>query len=92
MKRLVKVEEVSGEGLEGLMGRTVTLFCLNYFYTGCLVGVNAQFVKLENPSIVYETGAFDKKEWKDAQRLPHPCYVMLRCVESFMILKGDGED
>jgi hypothetical protein len=45
------------------------------------------FVLLEDASIVYETGAFSEKEWKDAQALPKPVYVMLRCVESFMELK-----
>src|SRR3989442_11326366 len=43
--RSVNVEEVQGEGLVGLMGEQVTLFCLNYIYTGKLVGVNDSFVK-----------------------------------------------
>jgi len=83
MKKLVKVEEVEGEGLVGLMGETVTLFCLNYIYTGRLVGVNDTYVKLENPKIVYETGAFTSKDWKDAQALPHDIYVNILAVESF---------
>lgn len=87
MKQLVTVTEVENEGLEGLMGQRVTLFSLNYIYTGKLVGVNDRFVKLEDAAIVYETGAFDTKDWKDAQKLPNPVYVMLRCVESFMVLK-----
>ena len=88
MKKLVTVEEVEGEGLVGLMGRRITLFCLNYIYTGTLVGVNDDFVKLEDAAIVYETGDFSQKEWADAQKLPHDTYVMLRSVESFMELKG----
>ena len=87
MKKLVSVTEVDGEGLEGMMGEVVTIFSLNYIYTGKLTGVNAICVKLEDASIVYETGDLNTKEWKDAQKLPHPIYVMLRCVESFMILK-----
>lgn len=87
MKRLVNVQEVEGEGLIGLMGKRVTLFCLNYIYTGKLTGVNDQFVLLEDAAIVYETGPLNTKGWKDAQALPHPVYVMLRCVESFMELK-----
>ena len=31
---------VECEGLEKLLGKKVTLFCLNYIYTGTLVGVN----------------------------------------------------
>ncbi len=83
MKKLVSVQEVSGEGLEALMGETVTLFCLNYIYTGKLVGVNTTCVLLENPAIVYETGAFNTKDWKDAQKLPNQLYVMTQAIESF---------
>ena len=81
------VEEVSGEGLEKLLGERVTLFCLNYIYTGKLTGVNATCVLLSEPSIVYETGPFTEKKWKDAQPLPNELYVMLACVESFGIVK-----
>ena len=62
-------------------------FCLNYIYTGKLAGVNETCVLLEDAAIVYETGAFNEKNWKDAQSLPKPVYVMLRCIESFMELK-----
>ena len=65
------VEEKNAEGLESLLGETVTLFGFMYFYTGKLIGVNDTCVKLENPYIVYETGAFSEKGWKDAQKLPH---------------------
>jgi hypothetical protein len=87
MKKLVSVQEVEGEGLIGLMGERITLFCMNYFYTGKLTGVNDEFVKLEDAAIVYDTGAFDKKDWTDAQKLPKPVYVMKAAIESFMILK-----
>ena len=87
MKKIVSVQEVEGEGLIGLMGQRVTLFCLNYIYTGKLAGVNETCVLLEDAAIVYETGAFNEKNWKDAQSLPKPVYVMLRCIESFMELK-----
>jgi hypothetical protein len=87
MKKLVQVQEVEGEGLESLMGQKVTLFCMNYIYAGKLVGVNSTFVKLEDPYIVYETGAFTEKDFKDAQKLPHDWYVQLSAVESFGILK-----
>lgn len=88
MKKLVKVEEVENEGLIGLMGEEVTLFCLNYIYAGKLVGVNESYVKLEGAKIVYETGSFTEKEWKDAQSLPHDWYVNLGAIESFGKLKG----
>lgn len=87
MKKLVKVEEVSGEGLVGLMGEEVTLFCLNYIYAGKLVGVNESYIKLEKAKVVYATGAFTDKDWSDAQPLPHDWYVQLGAVESFGKLK-----
>ena len=87
MKKLVQVEEVEGEGLIGLMGERITVFCMNYFYTGKLTSVNDQFVKLEEAAVVYETGSFDEKEWKDAQKLPKPVYVMISAIESFCVLK-----
>ena len=83
----VQVQEVEGEGLVGLLGKRITLFCVNYIYTGDLVGVNDDFCKLENPAIVYETGAFDKKEWGDVQSLPNDLYIMKSAVESFGIVK-----
>ncbi len=85
MKKLI--DEVENEGLISLMGERVTFFGLNYIYTGKLVGVNETCVKLENAAIVYETGGFKEPSWKDAQELPHPVYVLLRCVESYMVLK-----
>ena len=81
------VEEVSGEGLEKLMGERVTLFCMNYIYTGKLVGVNEKCVLISDAAIVYETGEFSCKEWKDAQTLPNDWYVSISAIESFGVLK-----
>jgi len=84
----VLIEEKEGEGLESLMGKEVTLFCINYIYAGKLIGVNSTRVKLENPKIVYETGSFEEKKWKDAQALPHKFYyIATQAVESFGELK-----
>ena len=85
MKRIV--EEVQGEGLVKLLGERVTLFCLNYIYTGRLVGVNEMCVLLTDAAIVYETGAFTDKKWKDAQPLPNELYVQVGAIESFTVLK-----
>ena len=84
MKKLI---EVSGEGLEALMGERITLFCANYIYTGNLIGVNDNYVWLQDPAIVYETGPFDTTSWKDAQALPNDIYIMLGAVESFGLMK-----
>jgi hypothetical protein len=84
----IVTETVDTEGLESLLDQNVTLFCMNYIYTGKLVGVDEDQVKLENAKIVYETGSFTEKEWTDAQSLPNGTwYVRLATVESFGILK-----
>lgn len=83
----VLVTEKEGEGLEALMGQRVTLFCMNYIYTGKLIGVNQTCVKLSDAAVVYETGALTDKTWKDAQSLPRDWYVSTAAIESFGILK-----
>lgn len=88
MKKLVEVVEVEGEGLEGLLGQNVLLFCANYFYTGKLVGVNETFVKLENPAIVYETGQWTTKGYTDSQRLHADTFFVNRsAIEAFGVSK-----
>ena len=85
MKKIVT--EVSGEGLDKLLGEVITLFCMNYIYTGLLAGVNSDCVLLQNPYIVYETGAFTDTSWKDAQKLPADLYVMTASIEAFGLVK-----
>lgn len=85
MKKIV--EEVSGEGLQKLLGERVTLYCMNYIYTGKLIGVSETCALLSDAAIVYETGAFTDKQWKDAQPLPNDWYVQLSTIESFGVLK-----
>ena len=85
MKKIVS--EVAGEGLEKLLGERVTLFCANYIYTGTLTGVNDSCVLLTDAAVVYETGPFGDKKWKDAQELPSEWYVQIDAIESFGKLK-----
>ena len=88
MKTLpTQVIEVETEGLIALLGKTITVFCANYIYTGKLVGVNDTCIKLSSASIVYETGAFNENNWKDAQKLPNDLYVQCGMIESFGIIK-----
>jgi hypothetical protein len=81
------IEEEENEGLISLLGQTITLFCAVYIYTGKLIGVNKSCIKLENPKIVYETGDFTTKTWKDAQSLPHEIYIQTAMIEAFGIVK-----
>lgn len=86
MKRVIV--QNTNEGLESLLGEKVTLLCTRYIYTGTLSGLNDNFCLLSDPSIVYETGAWDKKDWADVQALPKKeIYIMLHSIESFGIMK-----
>ena len=88
MKVIQTVSEVSGEGLESLMGKKVIIFAANYFYTGTLVGVNTHDIKLENPAIVYETGAFSDSKYKDEQLMGQKYhYVRTSFIESYGLAK-----
>ena len=83
MKKLITVTEESGEGLVKLMGEKVILFCLNYIYTGTLIGVNSTCILLKNAQIVYETGSFSDKKFKDAQDIADEFYIQTNAIESF---------
>jgi hypothetical protein len=82
MKKLVNFTEVEGEGLMALLGENVILFCMNYFYSGKLIGVNTDCVMLEEAGIVYETGNFSDKAWKDFQKIG-TVYVRIPSIEAF---------
>ena len=86
MKRIIESSEV--HGLEALLGEKVLIFCLNYIYTGILVGVNSTFIELKDPAIVYETGPFTDKGYKDAQPLHTSTWnVQIGVIESFGVSK-----
>jgi hypothetical protein len=62
--------------------------CSSYFYTGILSGVNESFVQLEEAAIVYETGAWTKNGYTDAQKLHTKVwYVQRAAIESFGLSK-----
>ena len=79
--------EKNQEGLRSLVGKRVTLFCVNYIYTGKLMEVNDSAVVLNDPAIVYETGPLKTKKWKDAQNFPHDWHIQRSSIESFGELK-----
>ena len=81
MKRIV--EEVSGEGLESLLGKYVEIWCMNYIYSGKLSGVNADDILLTDACVVYDTGAFTEDSWADAQALKTPRYIRCAAIESY---------
>lgn len=81
------IEEEENEGMLALLRQTITCFCAIYIYTGKLVGVNKTCIKLEKPHIVYETGPFNHKDWKDAQALPNEIYLQTAMIEAFGVVK-----
>lgn len=75
-------------GLPSLIGQSVLLFCLSYIYLGKLTAVGDACVELTDPSIVYETGAFNTKHYTDAQQLHiDKWYVQRSAIESFGVAK-----
>lgn len=81
MQKLIDVKDA---GLTSLLNEKVILFCANYFYAGVLSGVNKTFVELTDPSIVYETGEWGAKSWKDAQPLHvKQLYVRVSMIEAW---------
>jgi hypothetical protein len=78
------IEEVEGEGLNKFLGSKILLMCGCYFYAGILSGINETCVLLKDASIVYETGEWTDKSYKDAQKLPGDgWYVQISNIESF---------
>ncbi len=87
MQKLMNVVETGESAWHELFGEVVTIISLTYIYTGKLVGINGDCVLLEDPKIVYETGEWSSKSWKDAQALPNQLYVSKGCIESFGLMK-----
>jgi hypothetical protein len=86
MKRVIEETELTG--LDALMGEQVLLLCGNYFYAGKLSGVNKTIVELTDASIVYETGEWSAKSWKDSQPMGAGItYVRIQWIESFRLGK-----
>ena len=73
--------------IEDLLGQRITIFCAVYIYTGKLVSVIGDTIRLKDASVVYETGAFDNPKWRDEQKFPNDLYIQRGMVESFGILK-----
>jgi hypothetical protein len=92
MKKLAQVTEVVDEGLISLLGKQVTIFCLNYIYHGELEGVNDTCIKLKEPKIVYSTGCFSDTGYSDAQSIcSDSFYIQMGCIESFGELSNKND-
>ena len=70
-----------------LIGKNVTIFCCRYIYHGKLIEEQESYIKLEKPSIVYETGSFEDEQFKDIQSLKIKYwFINKESIESFGIL------
>jgi len=78
MKKIEQVEVTDETGYHILLGETVLVMCANYFYHGDLIGVNEDTIVIKNPSIVYETGSWNDKQYEDKQSM---------CVDEWHIKK-----
>ena len=85
MKTIV---ETTNDGIESLLGKTIQVWCCNYIYQGHLSGVSDTTLKLENASVVYETGPL-KGPNKTSEELPAVWFVQLTAVESFGEVQHD---
>jgi hypothetical protein len=83
MKVAVQLTEVEREGLLALVGKNVLVMCINYFYTGELIGVNDTCIKIKNCHQVFETGPHKDAEFKDAQWIADNWYIQTSAIESF---------
>jgi hypothetical protein len=80
----VQVVEVENEGLIKLLGQQCIFFCMNYIYTGKLIGVNESCIQLEDACIVYETGALSEKTFKLKESFGvSEYYIQKGAIESF---------
>jgi hypothetical protein len=77
-----EIVEVEG-GMDLLLEKKVLILC-NYFYYGTLTGINAKYIELSDPGIVYESGSWSDKNWKDLQLLPtKKIFINLDSIESY---------
>jgi hypothetical protein len=82
-ERRVNNATLVGEGLESMIGFRVLLCCPSFFYEGVLVGINAEVARLDDPHIVYDTGA-DPNAYADRSPTFAPFrYVRIDAIEAF---------
>ena len=72
-------------GLITFMGKKVLLQCMNYNYTGVLVGVNTTCVELEKGQVVFDTGPYtsDTMKFSEPVHKGRSLFVMMNTIESF---------
>lgn len=88
-----KVTEMASElveepgGWEAAHGKRILVHATNYNYSGILSGVNSICVELTDASVVFETGPYTDKKFKDAQKTPRPITLFTNSVECFWVIE-----
>ena len=68
---------------EEFIGKPVMVFCSNYIYAGTVTKVTTSHIELGDAKIVYETGAYTERGYKDAQALPGNTWcIATQAIES----------
>jgi hypothetical protein len=73
--------------LKDLVGETYCFQCARYIYHGKVKKITADYIELEDASVVFDTGDYDNKEAEDKQETPHNIYVMRQAIEAFYKLR-----
>ena len=71
------------EALMSLTGEYVWLWAINYVYAGILVDCSSTDVRLEEATLVLESGEFKNNDFKEFEVLPFPVHVRTAAIESF---------
>lgn len=81
------------DGYLNLIGKYITVFSCRYIYYGELIEEGKKYIKLKNPSIVYETGDFSEKKFTDIQLMSTKSFSINKdSVESFGILDKKNDE
>ncbi len=71
------------DGFASYLGKRLIVQCMNYNYSGKLVGVNGSCLKFDDAGIVFETGPLTAAAFKDFQKTPKPLYVQTAHIEAW---------
>jgi hypothetical protein len=70
-------------GVAQYIGQKIILKCMNYFYFGEILSVDAFSAKVKDCAVVFETGPFTDKDLKDAQKMGCDFNVALQSIEAY---------
>ena len=88
----ITLKKIDNYGYSSLIGENITVFCCRYIYHGKLIEEGKSFIKIQSPSIVYETGCFTENNFKDIQSMNTKTFSINKdSVESFGILDNKNE-